>query len=349
MPDSKQLIVHAGFPKTGSSALQYWLDTHTAELAEAGIFYPREGRSAEDALGHITSGNGKLLGKYLVPSHRNPGFDLDGFPDKFRKTFLRDDLKTLISREQIAAVDPKMLDRFKKEVIPDVELTFVIFIRNIYERERSWWLQKVKQRVIPLEFRDFVVRNSRSGADILRSIVDTIGRDNVKLLHYDSVSSDLLGAFLRAIGAESAVDAEQQRVRLVNRSLTDIETRVLMECSRVHGQQGIARLLSKHFMDKFPDISSTHTPYPEIISVLEKKHSSEIRWINDTFFDGEEMFSAGGRPKPKREAAVSSEMSEEQVWREVALVLAKELSDRLGPQQSKEEIWQGLRRAAQGG
>lgn len=330
MPDSKEVIVHAGFPKTGSSALQYWLDTHTAELAEAGIFYPREGRSAEDALGHITSGNGKLLGKYLVPSHRNPRFDLEGFPDKFRKTFLRDGCKTLISREQIAAVDSKMLRKFKEEVIPDVPLTFVIFVRNIYERERSWWLQKVKQRVIPLEFRDFVIRSSRSGADILKSLVDTIGRENVKVLHYDSASSDLLGAFLRAIGAESAMDDQHSRVRLVNRSLTDIETRVLTECSGVHGQQGIARLLSKHFMDKFPDITSTHTPDPEIVSALEKKHSSEIKWINDTFFDGEEVFSAGGRPKAKRQVAESSEMNEERVWREVALVLAKELSEEPG-------------------
>lgn len=335
MPEPIHLIVHAGFPKTGSSALQYWLDTHTAELAKAGIFYPREGRSAEDAAGHITSGNGKLLGKYLVPSHRDPGFDPDRFPNKFRRIFLRDGCKTLISREHIAAVDPQMLRKFKEEVIPDVQLTFVVFVRNIYERERSWWLHMVKQRILTHEFRDFATYRSQSGADILRSLVDTIGRENVKVLHYDSVSSDLVGAFLRTIGAEAAIDGQQPRVSLVNRSLSDTETSVLMECSRVHGQQPIARLLSKHFMDKFPDISSAHTPDPEIVNILEKKHSSEICWINDTFFDGEEVFSAGGQAKPKREAPESSEMTKEQVWREVALVLAKELSSRSGEPPSR--------------
>ena len=149
MPDKSELIVHAGFPKTGSSALQYWLDINAAELADAGVFYPRVGRSAEDAPGNITAGNGKLLSHYLVPKLRHWSFEIDDFPAAFRRIFIESDhQRVLISREQIGAADPEMLRRFRDEIVPDVRLTFVVFIRDLYNLARASWTQHIKRHGI---------------------------------------------------------------------------------------------------------------------------------------------------------------------------------------------------------
>lgn len=330
MAERTHLIVHAGFPKTGSSALQYWLDTNASALADAGVFYPREGRSAEDAPGHITAGNGKLLTHYLVPKLRHAHFDMSGFRDKFRRIFLPSEGGTiLISREQIGACDADMLQKFKDEIVPDVELTFLVFMRNIYDIARASWTQRIKRHVVKTNLKEYVATFG-SHVGNLQTMIDVLGRERVIVLHYESVAHDLVGAFLSAIGVDPTIGAPRSSIGRVNRSLSDVEARVLMECGQVHGQRKLARLLSNHFMDRYRNSPSPHTPDPEIISILARRHARKIRWVNETFFDGEDVFGVGGQPRPPRQRAGSVEMSEAQVWREVASVLAREFSAKLG-------------------
>lgn len=342
MADRTQLFVHAGFPKTGSSALQYWLYTHADALAEAGVFYPKKGRSAEDAPGHVTAGNGQLLGHFLVPRFRRPDFDLDGFPGEFRHIFLpKGAAKVVISHEQIAAAGRGMLRSFKKNVVPDIDLTFVFFVRDIYNVARAAWTQRIKRTTVPVDFEEYMY-SSRSPINNLRNFVEAVGIDNVKVIHYESVSNNIVGAFLDAIGVGGAIDAEETRVRRVNRSLTDQEARVLAECGRVHGQRKIARLLSDHFMDQHWATAPAHIPDPAILENMAHRYSAEIAWVNDTFFEGRNVFGAGELARPETQPDTSGDqpanMDEGQVWREVALILAKEFSEQLGQRPSREEL-----------
>lgn len=329
-PGRMELIVHAGFPKTGSSALQYWLDTNASALADAGVLYPRVGRSAEDAPGNITAGNGKLLSHYLVPKLRHWSFEIDDFPAKFRRTFIETGHeRVLISREQIGASDADMLRRFKDEIVPDVQLTFVIFIRDLYNLARASWTQHIKRHVMTCDLKEYAAENG-SNVGNLQDIVDVLGRENVRVLHYDSETEDLVGAFLNAIGVDPAIGTARSSVGRINRSLSDAEARVLMECGQAHGQRKLARLLSNHFMDQYRNSPSTHIPDPEIANMLVEKHARKMRWVNETFFDGRDVFGVGGPSQTRREETGSPEMSEGEVWREIALVLAKEFVRRLG-------------------
>lgn len=335
MAEQTRLLVHAGFPKTGSSALQYWLDTHASELAAAGVIYPREGRSAQDAPGHVTAGNGKLLGQYLVPRLRHADFDTIGFPDKFRRRFLpQGAARVVISHEQIAEADPDMLRRFRDEVVPDVNLIFVIFIRDIYNAAYASWTQRIKRHIMDVEFSEYM-SFFKSPIKNLRKFFDVMGTDSLQIIHYESVAGDIVQALLNAIGITGSI-APETRVRRINRSLSDLETRVLAECGRTHGQRKIARLLSNHFMDQHWATASTHTPDPTIVREMEQRFASEIDWVNETFFAGHKVFGVGGQPKADRGEPAA--MDEAWIWREVALVLAKGFSERLGRKPSREEL-----------
>ncbi|MBC7987340.1 MAG: hypothetical protein H7X93_11845 [Sphingomonadaceae bacterium] len=336
MAERPHLFVHAGFPKTGSSALQYWLDTNTAALAQAGVSYPR-GPSAADAPGRITSGNGKPLSHYLSPPLRRPGFDAAAFDESFRRFYLATDKhKILVSSEQIGSHATDMLQTFKQDVVPDVELTFVVFLRDLYGSARSKWMQGVKRTAWTMGFDEYVASHAPTAVHKLKSMAQILGPDNVRVLHYDSVAADIVGALLEAIGVDKAIGGGISRPGLVNRSLTSAETRVLIECSRRHGQRRIARLLSDHFMDRHPDRVSTHLPDPAIVDMLAEKFSAEIRWVNNTFFGGRGVFGAGGR-EPSTPGG-GAEMKEEEVWSEVALLLADALAAQLGPERSLDDI-----------
>lgn len=213
--------------------MQYWLDTNRSALADAGVFYAPSTRSTADAPGHVTQGNGGLLRRYLDPVFWHSHSHSEGFSEQFRRSILPGDgRKILISREDIGASHQQMLPRFIEEVIPDIKLTFVLFIRDIYNVGRSLWTQKVKRNIGVSDFKEYMGKFNTK-ATRLNRWVDILGKENIKVIHYDSAANDLVGVFLNAIGLDPTIGAA--RVRRVNRSLSDTEARVQLECSRVHG------------------------------------------------------------------------------------------------------------------
>lgn len=66
---SKQLYVHLGPPKTGTSALQLWLNQSVTELSEKGIDYPKHGTDIND----VSSGNFDQI--ISADTDRNQYFD----------------------------------------------------------------------------------------------------------------------------------------------------------------------------------------------------------------------------------------------------------------------------------
>lgn len=89
-------------------------------------------------------------------------------------------------------------------------------------------------------------------------------------------------------------------------------------------------MLCDHFMENFPDKPPTHVPDQALVKELEMKFAEHIEWVNKTFFDGREVYGVGGQLRPKHAGDGSIEMNDNQVWREVAQVLATSLLARFG-------------------
>lgn len=128
----KSIVVHAGLPKTGTSAVQAWLHHHTEQLADAGVFYPwyfldKNGISAGNA--------GSLMersGPRFVTSPANVESTLADFEASGCDTLL-------LSSEAFLPELPHLI-----EALPE-QTRFVMYVRDPLAFLESDYNQRVKR------------------------------------------------------------------------------------------------------------------------------------------------------------------------------------------------------------
>ena len=128
----KSIVIHAGLPKTGTSAVQAFFITHTEKLARAGIFYP-EHRVDKNG---ISAGNaGALLersGPLFVASAREIARTLEDFEASGCHTLL-------LSSEAFLPELPEIA-----ELLPP-RARFVLYVRDPLAFLESDYNQRVKR------------------------------------------------------------------------------------------------------------------------------------------------------------------------------------------------------------
>lgn len=128
----KSIVIHAGLPKTGTSAVQSFFITHTAKLAKAGIFYPQH---RVDSNG-ISAGNaGSLMersGHLFVASPREVARTLAEFEGSGCHTLL-------LSSEAFLPELPGIA-----ELLPP-QARFVLYVRDPLAFLESDYNQRVKR------------------------------------------------------------------------------------------------------------------------------------------------------------------------------------------------------------
>ena len=135
----RQLYIHIGLGKTGSSALQSWLSINAAELARQDIAYAD--LSDDARAGKASSGNGALL----VDALRDENYleverllQTVYFPPDTHAT-------GIISSELLKDIRPpklRELHTLLKRL--DIEPRIIAFVRSVYERAYSTYGQRVK-------------------------------------------------------------------------------------------------------------------------------------------------------------------------------------------------------------
>ncbi|MFT7261331.1 MAG: hypothetical protein ACI9MS_003205, partial [Glaciecola sp.] len=129
---NKEIYIHVGPPKTGTSAVQKWLSSNQAILQKQGVLYPSH---SVDANG-VSSGNVNCI------------YDID---DKKQIQLNKDRLDILIRDFQASQFSILLLSSeffFRqmeelKRLIPDAK--FIAYIRNPIETKESGYNQSVKR------------------------------------------------------------------------------------------------------------------------------------------------------------------------------------------------------------
>ncbi|MEI7056078.1 hypothetical protein WBG06_09715 [Nocardioides sp. CCNWLW239] len=128
----KSIVIHAGLPKTGTSAVQAFLNTHIEELARTGIHYPRH---SVDTNG-ISAGNAGALmersGHLFVASPREVATTLAEFEASGCHTLL-------LSSEAFLPELPGIAD-----LLPP-QARFVLYVRDPLAFLESDYNQRVKR------------------------------------------------------------------------------------------------------------------------------------------------------------------------------------------------------------
>lgn len=220
----RQLILHIGPGKSGSSALQSWLAVNQQALARLGYGYHVSHPGAR-AL-QVNAGNAGPLREQLREASFPAG--------DFEKQYFRGLEHAIISGEQL-----QLLDSSEARVLLDwasragIEVTVIGFLRNAYDYLYSTWLQTIKRRNQAKPFDEFVERLSRfrhlDVVDHWEALAPS------RWLHYDTERDRLADAFCERTGLDAAALAPMSS-RRVNRSLTLEEAAVLQ--ALVRWQQG---------------------------------------------------------------------------------------------------------------
>lgn len=249
LPPGRSVVVHAGLPKTGTSAVQSWLHAHRELLAERGVSYPDHDLDSNG----VSSGNVMALaepdrkGAWRV-SERAVGQTLGAFVDSGKDTLL-------LSSELFGPVVPDLA-----AVLPH-GTRFIIYVRDPLELLESGYNQSVKRtrttRVfeVPADLRGGWLGPSEADLErILGSAPSGISLD-VRPYHPDlfeggSVVADLLWAADLPVGPE-VVGPDESRAR-VNTSYT----LPALEFKRVVNHLPVGRALDRaldYLLQSYPD------------------------------------------------------------------------------------------------
>ena len=276
----KNIFIHIGCGKTGSSALQVWISQNAEALSAAGINYVLNNERLEDYA--ISSGNGTPLIK-AIKKRRLP---------KFLKPLLEDDA-ILFSSEMFQLLTEEEVCYLRDELDTlGVTAHIIAYIRDVYDIMYSSYLQRVKRRQATETFAEFALeQTTHLQFDAIRRWSATF--ETIDVIHYDTHKQALEQAFLNALELSEA-GVPPMHKKKVNRSLTLMElellravnTNYLASGKHVNGQ--ISSLISNALIDKRPELKTPIYMDKSVLDHLERSFRSDVTWVNQTFFEGRE-------------------------------------------------------------
>lgn len=278
------LFLHAGGTKSGSSALQSFLELNSDKLDSLGISYRNKaGISFEH---EISSGNGALLLEALATSHANRTYLSEVVHSYFDGNAI-----AICSKEQFGELTPEQWSALADTCTQaGIRLRVVFYVRNVIPFIKSSYDQLIKRHGLDEDFEKWVAAAEWSHAKALRSMSAVIAPDEITVVSYESINKCVIDSFVELIGAEKLEIASNPTV---NRSLTVVERDLLRTVNRHTGSVFSAEL-SDRMIYAAPHAQSESIEVGQAIEKqLEERYKDDIDWINRTFFAENSTVSLG--------------------------------------------------------
>lgn len=232
------LILHAGHPKTGTSALQCAFARSIPRLAAQGIHYPAPSDLAAVQAGTVSSGNihaPRLAERYRAAAPRVP-------PEG----------RLLFSTEaafRVLPAEPAPLEALLRDGVP-VEI--VLYLRNPVSLARSVYAQMVEGRGLQAPFDDFL--EGFAFLDSVERFLDLCDRLGVPMWVWNYATAPS-AAFEVMEGVLDLPEGTLDRppVGRVNRSLGRAEIRILQQIAARSGQEAAAAV-GRALCDRLPEL-----------------------------------------------------------------------------------------------
>ena len=275
------IYLHIGFGKTGSSALQVWLNQNASSFSDAGIDYPQTDTKLDDY--SITSGNAipliKAIKKRVLPN----------FLQRLTK---ENDL--LFSSEMFQTLSSEEIT-YLKNTLQEASLHPVIiaYVRDVYDVMYSTYQQSVKRQLGTRSFADFALEQ-KGHLQFEALHIWHQAFDHIRVIHYDTHKKCLDQSFLEALGLQSKTFPPMHKKK-VNRSLTLMELE-LLRCinkkyrdSRANPSYTISQLVSDALISKNPEQTTPLFLDESVLDHFKQLFSEEIAWVNTHYFDGNDV------------------------------------------------------------
>jgi len=232
----KTLYLHAGYFKTGTTAVQHFFHHHGAFFEDYGYFYLKAGRPKNNRKTHSLYPLKRLYERGInVP----PWFQNQENLEQNSQTILKDLAKeaketdsdnVLISSEEFV--------RFYEFKKPSEEISLflssfsgfnikvVFFLRDPLSYTESWYNQMIKTKSPTKRFSDFWLDLKKSQTHYFSMIsawADQVGRENIILRPYEHSGAEHLMDFFNAVGINVPLHEVEERLpkKDVNKRLTN--------------------------------------------------------------------------------------------------------------------------------
>ncbi len=246
------IFIHAGLPKTGSSALQDGLHA----LSQAGLLSRVAYPCATPALG---TGNGSALARELIFTNPAPTStaQLQACVQDIVQAHRGTAPNLLISSEDLCYADVEKFSRLKQVLLGHAKaVKLVVAVRPLKAWSYSVYLQLVKAHALAADYDAGWLRGHTGDFLYYFRNLDRFNVDTVCFRYQDR---QLLRGFLALIGEDEAL-AAQVPDTLANRSLSREELPVVRAVNAAFGDEALCRRVSEALVAQHPDRRGARFP-----------------------------------------------------------------------------------------
>jgi hypothetical protein len=300
----RTLWVHPGGPKTGSSAIQNYLESNASALATKDVAY--ENKIGISQANEINSGNGARLFNAFANDDSSPTQI-----DEVVSSYLGNLNTGICSCEYLSDLTLSQWKRLASSCVRNgIRLNFIFCVRNVIPYFQSSYDQAIKRHGEWRELKDWIVELPWVHSITLKHLAQVVPSDRLRVIHYETCKSNLITEVLQAIDIDcSSPEFGAQSAVPTNRSLTVNERSVLRKINRVFGDIHSASI-SDHLLYNYPSAKTQLEPIPRQTKFdLIRRFSGEVERVNETFFLGKKIVSISETSEKNGEPSKLSTMS----------------------------------------
>ncbi|MDD3412696.1 MAG: hypothetical protein PHY47_01740 [Lachnospiraceae bacterium] len=297
---TENIFFHIGTPKTGSSALQFFLLENKEKLEKQGFLYPGLGISKRKEVNYKTrfSGNGTFVRNCLLKDQKH--FTIQG-KKLFQKIISLSDSSNIIISEETLFNDSNY-DFYNNFIQKGRTVKVIVYLRRQDRYLESLWGYFIKVHSdFNLHFTDFVHEVQTSDAfrvdyyKRLQEISSYIGKENIIVRAYDHLEGNIFRDFIESIGAkwddEFIIPKERINVKLDNRY---IEVKRRINELQLLNKKIITKILFERQAKALQNSNSKNEK--TLLSIEQRellceKYRSNNDKIEKEFLNGKKLFS----------------------------------------------------------
>ncbi len=275
----KNLYLHIGCGKTGSSALQVWLANNVETLSQNGFHYPLFGGGKLDDYA-ITSGNGV----HLISSIKNLKL-----PKMLDSVFKGRNENVIFSSEvfqNFQEEEAEYLNRVCEK--KGIRVHIIAYVRDVYDIAYSSYLQLLKRHAFTGSFTDFSLSRNNLQQFAVISFFEA-HFSFIDVIHYDSEKkTGIEKSFCQTLGLPTNVIPEMKKT-VVNRSLTVRESQLMMLANKAYiqrfneGGNHFSARISDFLIAVNPEVETEIYFSEEIQKHFDKQMSGRVNRINEKY------------------------------------------------------------------
>lgn len=274
---ARKLILHAGWHKTGSTAIQQWCARNAAALDAHGVRYPVDSSLIWDGHHRIPWGLG------VAHPHADPDFNAAAW----LRRALRDAPDVLLLSSEDFEFIPERGIGTIRTVAEGIELQVIIFIRNVVDYLVSDYQQNVRMddSRYPHDIYRFAFQyNLHARMDyfgLLQKWAAGLGEEAVTLLQYDTAGQSVVQTFRQATGL-AGIETQDDSGR-ANPSLKAVSLRALQELNRRGAIPERAAIIKRLYDLEEPEDSRFSPLEPEMADAFIARIGHRIRRVGERF------------------------------------------------------------------